>query len=120
MGIRQKSGRRDVRQGYLPWLAISLCMALILSLCSQAYSHGPGAWIEGQRLVAEVETHGHSHGPTGHNATDHEHQNAETAEAAESRLAEVFSAPPDRPSASNMPDDIAGDGLRRPPRSVAV
>lgn len=109
-----------MRQGCFPWLAISLCVALILSLCSQAYSHGPGAWIEGQRFAVEVEAHGHSHGSAGHNATDHDHQNAEIAETTESRLAEVFSAPPDRPAAGNLPDEIAGDGLRRPPRSVAV
>lgn len=91
-----------------------------MSLCAQAYSHGPGAWLEGQRIAAEVEAHGHSHGVAGHNAADHDHQNAEVVFASYDYLPEQYSPPVVVFQADNLPDDIAGDGLRRPPRSVAV
>lgn len=97
-----------------------LCLSLCFSLISQAYSHGPGAWIEGQRVAAEAETHGHTHGPAAHNASDHDHQKAEVAEVADDQIANPFPPPSGRPSAGDLPDGIARDGLRRPPKPVAV
>lgn len=107
-------------RGYALWLAVSLCLMLAMSLWSQAYSHGPGALIEGQRLVAEATAHGHSHDPADHNATDHDHQTAEIAWAADTAHTGRFPPPATAPVAGNLPDGIARDGLRRPPRSVVA
>lgn len=113
--------KKAVKNGVLEaMLAAMLCFAITLSLFSQSYSHGPGAWIEGQRVVAEVTIHGHSHDVTGHNATDHDHQNTEIAHAPETSDSGQYSPPATTPVVGALPDGIAGGGLRRPPRSVAV
>lgn len=105
-------------------VAVALLCALIVAPVIISVTHGPGDAANAIQAAAVKAAHGHTHewdepGQSGqHNATDHEHNVAVVLTGGAQSIFDLKSAA--FTTDLGVFADLAGNGLRRPPRDSIV